>query len=335
MSNITDAQIRDVLFTPNDASRLALQTIEQRRSEKGIGIRFGVKCVDEYMIPLRPGELVGVLGMTSNYKTGTMQFWARQAAEQVEREGIENRVVVYVTWEQAVEEVVALDLAASCGLSATDLFMGKVTDEAMGSLRIGAMKRAIKPLWIVGHSISEGKARPALTLSNLYSALKMMRDVHKLSPYAIFLDYLQQIEPEDGQDRRMQVFYNVYKCKDMSLEMGCPVVLGSQAGRQAYESNWGIPPITSSLESSNFEHTCDKIFGVWLPIKNYEAGEIIKAKVPGGDQQLEVSENLLVMKQLKQKFGPAGRWWPLYVDPAKNVIGEMASKERGEMYWNK
>jgi len=316
------AAIRDVLFTPTDAVKLAMSTIEQRRTEKGVGVRFGVGSIDDCMLPARPGELIGVLGMTSNYKTGLMQFWARKAAEQIDREKIEGKVVVYITWEQAVEEVVAFDLAATCSLSATDLFMGKITDAALEELKLGAMRRTTRPLWIIGHSLSEGKARPALTLTNIAQALMMLKSEFGLTPYAIFLDYLQQIETETGEDRRMQVFYNVYRCKDMSLAMACPVILGSQAGRQAYDSNWGIPPITSSLESSNFEHTCDKILGTWLPIKSYEEGEVVQTK--GKTHSIEVSQNLLVVKLMKQKFGPAGDWWPLYVDPARNLIGELA-----------
>jgi len=36
-----------------------------------------------------------------------------------------------------------------------------------------------------------------------------------------------------------------------------------------------------------------------------------------------VSDNVLVMGITKQKRGPAGGWWALYVDPATNFIGPM------------
>lgn len=314
--------VRDITYSPNDAAKEALATIEERRTDIGVGVRTGIPCVDEYFQPARPGQLVAVIGMTSNYKTGFMQWWARQAAQQIVKDQNSGKAVVYVTWESAVEELLALDMAATLKISATDIFQGRISDEQMEQLRSTAFQRSGLPLWIIGHSIKEGKRRPRLTLTLIGKALAHIRDEYGLTPRAIFLDYLQQIESEEGEDRRMQVFYNVYRCKDMSYAMKCPVVLATQAKREVYANAWGVPGVADSLESSNLEHTADGVLGVWLPKTNHEVGSFIEMK--GGKDRLEVTDNLLILRVLKQRMGPAGRSWPLYVAPERNFVAEMA-----------
>lgn len=318
-----EVEVRDIVFTPTDAAREAIATIEERRSAVGVGVRMGVACVDAYLQPARPGQLIAIIGMTSNYKTGLMTYWARTAARQIAQDNTENQAVVYITWESAIEELLALDLAASIGLSATDIFQGRIDDAQMAQLKETAMKRSTLPLWVIGHSIKEGKKRPRLTLSLIGKALTSLREEYNIRPRAIFLDYLQQIEPEDGEDRRMQVFQNVYRCKDMSYSMKCPVVIGTQAKRDAYGNSWGVPGIADSMETSNLEHTADAVLAVWMPKTNHELGAILQPK--GSSQTLTVTDSLLILRVLKQRMGPAGRWWPLYVNPDTNFIGEMTA----------
>lgn len=324
--NKTKAEIHDIVFTPNEAVKAALETIRARRSAIGVGVRLGVGCVDDYLLPGRPGELISVIGMTSNYKSGLMQFWARTVANTIRAEEGLNECAVYVTWEQAIEEMLAFDLAAAAKISVTDIMQGRITDDQIAQMETAGTTRSVTPLFLIGHSIAEGRKRPRLTLSAIAEALQLIRDEYGLTPRCIFLDYLQQIEPEEGEDRRMQVFHNVYRCKDMALAMACPVVLATQAKREVYGNNWGVPGLADSLESSNLEHTSDKMVGVWLPKTKFELGKRLDAA--GYDGQLTVTENLLVLKVLKQKMGPAGKWWPLYVDPTRNVIGEMELHEQ-------
>ena len=316
--------IKDIVFTPNEAAKEALATIEERRTQVGVGVRIGIDCLDEYFMPARPGQLITVIGMTSHYKTGFMSFWARQAAEVIKQDEALKQAVVYVTWESAVEELLALDLAATLKMSATDIFQGKITDEQMDNLRAAAFKRGTLPVWIIGHSIKEGRKRPRLTLTVVGEALNYMHEHWGISPRIIFLDYLQQIDTEAGEDRRMQVFNNVKRCKDMSLAMRCPVVVGTQAKRDAYKRPFGIPRVDDSLETSNMEHTTDGMIGVWMPKNNFATGVLLN--VPGLPQ-LEVTDNLLIAKVLKQRMGPSGRAWPLYVDPTKNFIGGMQTED--------
>lgn len=326
VKSLTDEQVKHVVFTPNDAVKIALSNIEQRRNSRGAGIRLGLPSIDNYLLPGRPGELITVMGMSSNYKSGLMQYWSRQIAQEIKDNHAEDECVVYISWEQAIEEMMAFDLAFSAKMNATEIYQGRVNDEELERLRLAAFKRIVFPVWLIGHSVEERADRPMLSLTAVKQGLDYLADEFGMKPRAIFLDYLQQIEPEDGADRRMQVFDMVRRCKNLALSESCPVVMGVQAGRGVYERSWGIPGMHEALETSNIEHTSDKILAVWMPKQTHQEGSLIDAKRRGETITLRVTENLLILQVLKQKMGPSGLWWPLHVDPTINEVHEMRTE---------
>jgi len=316
MADVRDE--REIVYSPAEAGNLALRVIDERRRNPG-GVRLGIPCVDEALLPLRPGELCTVIGRPSNYKSGLLQYWARKVARDILAEdAYEREIVVFVTWEMAVEEIVLYDLAASTRLVASDIAQGRVDEAVWEKLQAAAMNRASVPLWLIGHSIERRRKRPRLALSNVAKALQAIDEELGLHPRAVFLDYLQLMESEgrlgEERTRRMDVFENVYRCKDMALALGCPVILGCQARREVDEREWKLPAIGDGQESSGIEFTSDKIITLWFPRVSEELG----AKLPG--TELVVSDDLLILGLKKQKMGPAGMWWPLYVDPAQNII---------------
>lgn len=311
--------IKDIVWTPNDAVKYALDAIEQRRQYQGEGTRTGISVVDEYLLPPRPGELITILAMSSNFKTGFMQFWARHMAGEIVKEGLTDECVVFVTWEQAIEELLIFDLAFTAQMDAARVVTGKITDDEMMHLASVGSRRAVTPVYLVGHSVQEHKKRPRLNLSAVADGMSFLRSAFGMKFRAIFLDYLGQIPGEDGEDRRMQQFENVRRCKDMSLAMGCPVILGVQVNRQVYKESWAMPGMSDAMETSNVEHTSDKMIGLWMPKSTCQIGATLDTKMGA----LEVTENLLLMRVLKQKMGPAGKFWPLYVNPARNEIAPM------------
>jgi len=317
-------QPKDITYSPPEIGTLVLKTIAERKAQPGAGIRLGVPSVDKQLLPLRPGDLCTITGRPSNYKSGLMSFWARKVAHDLtQAEGSEHRVVVYITWEMAIEEIGLYDLSATSGLSAADLSQGRCTDVDFDSLQKAAMRRAMSPLWLIGHSIERRKKRTRLTLSNVAKALAWLDDEMGLQPAIVFLDYLQQMAPERMMDngetsRRLDVFENVARCKDMAIALGCPVVLGVQAGRQVDDRDWKLPGMQDQMESSNIEHTADKMLSVWYPKMTEKKGDLLPR-----DNSLVISDNLLILGIVKQRMGPAGGWVPLYVDPMRNEISEL------------
>lgn len=323
------ADPKDIVYTPPQVGTLVLKAIEERKSNPGAGVRMHISTVDDQLLPLRPGELVTVMGRPSNYKSGLMEFWARKVAQEIITEGAEKEMVVFVTWEMAVEELGLYDLASSTSLDAAEISQGRIDDATWAKLQAAAMKRAALPLWVLGHSIERRKKRPRLTVNNISTALSWIEDEMGYHPRIIFLDYLQQMECETGENRRMQVFENVYRCKDMALAMGCPVVLGIQAHRDVDNRAWKLPLMGDGMETSNIEHTADKMISLWMPKTTDPVGSTLH-----GIDDLTVTDNLLILGVMKQKLGPAGFWRSLYVDPTKNMITATEYNRANVNDWN-
>ncbi len=337
VSTVGDVKdVKDITYSPNEAANNALAMIQARKDGKDTGVRLGIECIDRVLNPLRASHLCGVIGRTSNFKTGFMQWWARSIASQLIASGSQNEAVFYVTLEQALEELLVMDLALTAGLSATDIYQGRVQDSEMEKLKSAAFRRASVPLWIIGHSVREGKRRPKLTLTVVGRALQFVEREFGLKPKAIFLDYLQLFQVEEGEfdyrtDRRGMISTQVERAKNMAGALQCPVILGSQARRDEYGGKWGVPSITGSMETSSFEQASDVVLGVWLPKTNLELGSYIDLKW-GGYTRLEVTKNLLIVQLLKQRMGDVGNAFPLYVDLSRNQIGEMSMKGEEEPF---
>jgi hypothetical protein len=100
---------QEMVYTPAEVARYTLDELERRRTEKAPGVPFGIGDVDAVMTPLRPGQLVIVMGRPGNYKSGMAQWWARRTAQELRRVGAAD-VVTYTTLEMPIEELGMYDL---------------------------------------------------------------------------------------------------------------------------------------------------------------------------------------------------------------------------------
>lgn len=317
---------RGLAYDPLTASNLAIQMIDNLRKDAGGGIRAGITDMDKQLLPLRPGELITVLGYTSHYKSGFMNWLSKQALKTILPES--HEIVIRVTWEQSVEEDTLSWLAGKADLSITNLARGLITEDEWKILDKAGYDRAATPMWIVGHSSQESrdrrKARPRMTIRDVAYAIEyILHDAteYQLSTKMIVLDYLQRIrpDPQDGNTKREQQMEAVNLSKDLAVSYGCPVVLGVQTGRDILQREDKMPRIDDGQETSNVEQSSDKMIGCWYPIKTEDPG----SKVDG----YKVNQNLLFVRILKQKLGPAPLTYALYVDPEKNELGKMTREE--------
>lgn len=306
-----------IVYTPNDIARLTLRTVEHRIENKGQGLRTNIASLDKILMPFFPGELVGVMARTSNYKTGFMQFLARQFVAQIEAAAAENEMVVFVTWEVSVEELGFYDIAHMVQLDAAQVWQGDVTGEALEQIRNAAMRRAAQPIWVIGHSLARRRELRKLTLQSVRDALLEVETHMGFRPRAVFLDYLQEIDAIEGQDRRERMINNVEAAKQLARDCGCPVFMGVQAGRRVDERAFRLPQVGDGEETSRLEQAADKLIALWLPKNNLDVGDTLP------ELGWPVTENLLVLGLRKQRLGKSGQVLPLYVDLARNDIKPM------------
>lgn len=310
----------ELIFTPAEAASLALQALDDLKAHKGVGIKTGIADLDRVMLPLRPAELCVVMGYTSNYKSGFMNWMLKAAVEQC----LSADVVIKVTWEDSVEEDTLKWLASVTKIPMSEMLKGVEVDK--GKIQEAYKKRIDTPLWEIGHSslksYAEGRTRPRLTMGEVTKAVEFIceginNEKHK--PRLIVLDYLQRIRPDkdDGATKREQMMEAVNKSKDLAVQMGCPVVLGVQASRSVLGRENKLPQLEDGLETSNIEQSSDKVLSLWYPIKTEDVGKKLD------EYNVTVSQNLLICGLLKQKMGIAPVTFPLFIDPAINVVGSM------------
>jgi len=314
----TQQDPRDIVYSPNDVSKLALEELQSRREHSGAGIRTNIPTLDEVVLPMRPGDLVVIMANSSHGKTSFMQYILRQEAKIItdKKEEGKDEIVVFVTWETAVEELGMYDISSYTKIPSDKLYQGGITDADWESLKLAAFKRSTMPVWVIGHSIKRRKQRPHLTMGNVLDSLQYIEDEFGLHPTMICLDYLQRMESDIRDTRRLQVFDSMNRAKDMALAMGCPVLLGCQAKRDVLERDWKLPRMSDGEETSNIEHTADKVLSFWYP-KMTESAETL------GNTELPITNNLLIVGLMKQRYGQAGLWFPLFFRPEINDITAM------------
>lgn len=318
----TTTQISDITYSPQQASNLSVQKIDQLRNDKGGGVWTGITDIDHIVLPARAGELITVLGYTSHCKSQFMNWLSKQAIKSIPADS--DEIVIRVTWEQSVEEDTLIWLAGDSDISVTVLARGLVGEKEWKLLINSSVRRATTPMWIIGHSEIESRekrrARPRMTMTDVGKAIQYI--VHEATDTQwrvrmIVLDYLQRIRPDqgDGDSKREQMMEAVNRAKDTAISFGCPVVLGVQTRREGQDRKDKLPRIDDGQETSNIEQSSDKMFGLWYPIKTNPEGEII-----GG---VPVTKNLLMVRLLKQKLGEASKTFALFIDPEHNIIGNL------------
>lgn len=305
----------DSVFAPQVISQSAIRVIEDRHNDPLAGVKTGIESVDRWLLPMRPGELVAVVGYTSNYKSGLMNYIARTEARRLAEHETEGKAVFTFTWEQSIEEQGIVDISQLTRIDVDKMMRGALTDNDWVDLRRGAIERGTLPWWLVGHSSEAGRRRPRLCMTDAALIMEYVVDSQQVTPSLIVLDYVQRIRRENEKTREgfMEI---VDRAKDMALAFHCPVILGSQAKRDVKERRWRLPQLDDGQETSNLEQSADKFLSVWLPKNDYPTGETVEF----GDTWIQVTDNLLVLGIMKQKFGPAPRILQLHVEPQVNEI---------------
>lgn len=309
--------IGKIVHSPNEVAYLTRRAIEGIHDQTGI--QLGIPAIDAYLTPGRPGDLITIMGRPGHLKTGLMKFWARCLASEIVKEKADDKeCIVFVTWEMATEELGIFDFANIADLPADDISRGKVPIDDM-RLTKAAAELMKTPIYVIGHDLKHRRQNARLAMPDIIEALEYIEDTWDLRPRAVFLDYLQRMAPPPGvRERRHQVEENVHLSKDAAFLMGCPVIMGVQASRDVDGRKFKLPQQGDGLESSAIEHAADKMLSLWRPAKTESLGSEIK-----GWSGLTVTENLLFIGVQKNRFGPAGKAFPCFAEPAKNDFHAM------------
>lgn len=275
------------------------------------------------MLPWRRGTMIGLLARPGHGKTSVAVFKARETAEQIVREGkAERECVVYVSFDQAVEELEALFLAGD-GFSATAYMeTGLPREQVVGR----ALGRAALPIWVMGKSSLRRRATPRMTVDVLYTGLRALEQKYKRKPRLIIIDYLQIVPVERAKERVEQVTEVVIRGGELALDAGCPILFCAQANADSTTRDDKMPTIDDCKWSGALGEEADVILSVqrpWLAYKDHTK------RLRLGGVEYEITEDLFLMRNEKQRFKGAGRLYILRLQPEYVRLSDMeVSEER-------
>lgn len=282
------------LHTPADVAQSYVQWAEKLQTEPGI--TYG--CVlDRFLIPLHPGDLMAVVARPGHGKSSWMAYMAKKTALDIVARGAEDEVVVYVSWEQPVEEIEAF-FQSGDDYSSTDMAWGRVP---LDTIKRKASRRARLPIWFVGTSLRHaGVRKPRLYIERVLQAIEAMHEEYGKKPALVLMDYLQIIPVEKGERRYEQVAEATFQTKELLMNIGCPGIAGVQARREVDDYANPIPTMADAQWSSAIEQTADKQIAVWRPVKTHDPAKHPTIEL-GGVEYVN-DERLLVIRLLKQRF---------------------------------
>lgn len=319
---------RMLIHTP---AELASEHLAWARHNKSVpGIPWGVPSVDRKMIPMRPGDLVGIMGRPGHGKSSVMAALARGESSRIIERGAEaSEAVVTVTWESSAEELENFFIADE-NASASDVAWGRAD---IDYLERKAVKRARVPIWVIGHGIGRVSVdTPRMTVDVVYNAIESMKEDYGVTPTLVLLDYVQIIPVANASERTAQVSEAVIRAKELAQRAGVPIVMGVQARREVDDYKLPIPEKGDAQYSSAIEQTCDKLFALWRPaISPGFENKLIE--VEGCVAPVEVSKRLMILRMLKQRFEDGRFTWALHFAPEYLTLCELELRNHETRGW--
>lgn len=289
------------VHTPEDLSQSYVQYARRIQSEPGI--QYG--CVlDKFIRPLRPGDVMAVVARPGHGKSSWMAYIARKTALDIAARSKQNgstphqeEAVVYVTWEQTVEEIEAF-FQSGKEYSSTDMAWGRVPIE---KIERGAVKRGRLPVWMFGESKRhEGIRRPKMTIDYVYEAIEAMQEEYGVRPALMCMDYVQLMPLNETRRKQEQVDEAINNAKQLAMRLGLPIIIGVQARRDVDAYKNPIPTLADAQWASAIEQVADIQLGLWRPIKTHDP--VLDPKIKVGGAVFDNHEDLFVIRLLKQRF---------------------------------
>lgn len=311
---------RRLVHTPLEASTNFVSYAE-KRAELG-GVTWGIEGIDRHITPMHGGDIVALTARPGHGKSSVAAYLARRMGKQIALRGDDKKCAVYVTWEQSVEEIETFFEIGDNGFTASDIAWGRAN---LDDVKRSAIKRISLPVWIIGKSISRRGTMPRLTVEAVYRSLETMETDYGVKPELVCMDYIQIIPVEKSADRIQQVNEAVIRAKELAIDLDCPIVICTQAGRQVDKYEIKIPQEGDNQWSSGIEQTIDKDFGLWRPWKT-EPHEGKGSTLEINGRVWPNTKNLFIIKNTKQRGEDSGQIFVCHFAPEYVRLTEMESE---------
>ncbi len=249
-----------------------IDTRHQRDQWSISGLPTGFVDLDDKTAGLQNSEFVIVAARPSVGKTSMALNIARHIAVE------DNRPAFFVSLEQSRIELAERLLCCQARVDSHKLRKGHLSSDDMQKLiEAGGILRNAK--LFIDDTPGQGMLRIAANARRL----KLRHGIK-----AVFIDYLQLIEPDNRRDNRQeQVAVISRRLKHLARELQIPVVALAQLNRSPEDRQGGKPRLADLRESGSIEQDADTVILLHRP-EMYEPGqhegtvEVIVAKQRNG-----------------------------------------------------
>lgn len=313
----------NLIFTPHEVAMAGYNATARAIEYKDVGIPLRVSGSDmgDYFAPLLPWEICAVQAQTHNGKTMFTDWWERDAAEYLS-ESKQEGDIVHISLEESIEAMAFTEYGRLLDILPAKLARGEFGD--LGKLKVAMKEIDNCRVWRIAESAERAEDETALTLTNIYRALKAMQEgqIAKATKIRmITLDYLQAlpIDPEAKKAapeaaRRLQVRDDVYKLRKMTVHLKAPIVVCVQAKQKLDGNNppFEIPGMYDGEETSSIAQRFDRMISLWMPKVSKPVGTKVYRE---NELVFQVAEDMVFAKVNKQRGGlPSGKVFELKTD---------------------
>lgn len=299
------------IYSPAESTTRFVEYVNHLYSTEGI--RFGVPSIDKRILPMRPGEVIGITGRPGHGKSSLQSYFAIQTARDIIKRQAEDEIVLFVTWEQPIEVQEAFfqsglqERPGDFTYSISDLAWQKVDQQKV--IEKAARSRVYSPIWVAGRSLKDANKRiPPMFVDTLFDEISRIKEDHGVRPVLVCFDYLQRIPTRGrGEQRNLQVAEAILNTSELAKSVGCPVILGVQAKSEIDHRDDKLPKMGDTYYSAELAHVVDKHFGIMKPIKYYEPGKMMDFNFGEERHHIPVDDFSLLIQMDKQRM-ERGMW---------------------------
>ncbi len=227
--------------------------IEWERDNPGNAPRWGYAALRQALRPLRKGQFVVVGAGTSVGKTTFMAYNAIQQARS-------GRRVLWISMEMPRRSMLASFMRADIGIDPQSESHERTFAPPGASAAWADTFRGL-PLEIR----CDLRNLPAIESCIRLAAMRAE------PPEIVYVDYIQRI-PVPGKDGTPKVDAVTASLKSLALDVGVPLVSGSQFNRSATMAPNVEPELSQFRDSSGIENDADTALIIWRPTTGSHAG---------------------------------------------------------------
>ncbi len=256
MLSVADSGVSGNYHRFDNVLKETYDRIDVRTSGSGLaisGVATGYTDLDNLTAGFQNGEMIIIAARPSIGKTAFALNLARNMAVDLQVP------VLFCSLEQSRIELAERLIASHARVDLKKLRSGNLTSEDMSLILAAGDEMRKAPLYI--------DDSPGQSMLRIAANARRMKQTCGLR--AVFIDYLQLIEPENRRDpRQEQVAQISRRTKMLAREVGVPVVALAQVNRTSEDREGNVPRMADLRESGSLEQDSDTVMMLHRPDRN-------------------------------------------------------------------